>query len=101
MKKEPQFKNEKDKEIALNCFLTTDRAKEVIRTALYIAIPVLKWKEMGNKSRAMENRKKEIVKEMRTILSAISEWHRDTPDEPVSLMDTLKEKYPDIKDWNI
>ena len=62
---------------------------------------MLKWKEMGNKSRAMENRKKEIVKEMRTILSAISEWHRDTADEPISLMDTLKEKYPDIKDWNI
>ena len=101
MKKEPQFKNEKDKEIALNCFLTTDRAKEVIRTALYIAIPVLKWKEMGNKSRAMENRKKEMYKDMKKVLSYINEWYRETPDATESLMDTLKEKYPDIKKWNI
>ena len=42
MKKEPQFKNEKDREVALNCYLTTDRAKELLRIALYVAIPIMK-----------------------------------------------------------
>ena len=42
-----------------------------------------------------------VYKDMKKVLSAINEWYRETPDATESLMDTLKEKYPDIKKWNI
>jgi len=100
MKKEPQFKNEKDREVALNCYLTTDRAKELLRIALYVAIPIMKA-QSPNSSREINARKRMVYKDMKKVLSAINEWYRETPDATESLMDTLKEKYPDIKKWNI
>jgi len=100
MKKEPQFKNEKDREVALNCYLTTDRAKELLRIALYVAIPIMRTKS-PNSSPEMNARKRMVYKDMKKVLSAINEWYRETPDTTESLMDTLKEKYPDTKNWNI
>ena len=100
MKKEPQFKNEKDREVALNCYLTTDRAKELLRIALYVALPIMKA-QSPHSSREINARKRMVYKDMKKVLSAINEWYRETPDATESLMDTLKEKYPDIKKWNI